>query len=324
MWSIDDVWESPLAWAAAVAATWAAWPYSAALWACVCMAVAAAAYGCRRYNLPRAWRPLGPADTAVVTGGSSGLGAAVVAELLACGVEVVNVDVAPPRAPGAAGAPGAAARFVRCDVGDGPAFRRCLAAILARADAAGRHVSVLVNNAGVDHRSLLLRTPDAAVARLFRVNTLAHVWAVRAVVAHHLAHHRHRQLFIVSVASALAALAPRNLTVYLATKAAVVQIHEGLAQELRRHPRVRMLLVAPGQLDTAMFGDIAPSNAVLAPVVSHRALARQVVRRASAGHLGVLARPLYANALHLVKCLPIAVQDACRWALGIDTKAPST
>jgi hypothetical protein len=91
----------------------------------------AAKFGSPRYD----------GDVCIVTGGSTGIGAACCATLAAAGAVVYSVDVAAPPA----AAPGVT--HLACDVSDVRALRKAIGAV---AKAHGR-VDVLVSNAGVWH-----------------------------------------------------------------------------------------------------------------------------------------------------------------------------
>ena len=273
------------------------------------------------YNIPRGWSELSRRDVALITGGSRGLGLEIVKELKQKVGKVIVVDVAPPPADIVQDD---AIQFVRCDIGDEVLFKSTLARVVENLAIADQHISVLINNAGIDHRSSFLDLADEDIKQVFNVNSFAQIWSLRAVISNHVKQNIDKQLFIVSVASVLGTLAPKNLTFYLASKAINIQVHEGLTQEVKElSPKVRLLLVTPGQLDTAMFHDIKALNLFFAPVVKHVELAKTIVGRINKGHSGVLANPMYANLLPIVKCLPIAIQDFCRWLSQMDNKIES-
>ena len=82
----------------------------------------------------------------LVTGGASGIGAAIVAAFAAQGARVAFLDI--DRDAAAHTAAGTGARFLQCDVTDIPALRAAVASV---ADAQGG-LDVLVNNSGADDR----------------------------------------------------------------------------------------------------------------------------------------------------------------------------
>lgn len=242
------------------------------------------------------WRPLSAADVCVVTGGASGLGAAIVAELhrTAPGITVVVLDVEPsPTLP-----------YIQCDVGD----TASLVAALERIDNEYGHPTVVVNNAGIRHPFASLHSLAApTVHRVFAVNTYAPLTAMRHVVPR--AVRANARLCVVNVASVLGHVGPAGMGVYAAAKAALIQAHTSAAHEAVGP--VRMVLVAPGQLDTAMFGNKTPSE-VLAPVVPVEGLARRVVGAINTGERGVVAEPLYARWVPIMSVLPWSVGEVLR------------
>lgn len=288
---------------------------------------------------------------ALVTGGSMGLGLEIVRELLRQEMlEVVVLDVVEypfedPRV-----------KFKKCDVGDEIVLKKTLESIIEMLESTDKYISVLVNNAGIRHHESLLDLADSKIHDLFNINTLSHIWILKAVINNNLLKMKREKeeevngekdlskdsndsptdlndspedltsnthikpLFIVSVTSVLGALAPKNLSVYSATKAAITLIHEALSYELSQYRHIRMLLVSPGQLTSGMFEDVAPSNRFFAPLVKHTELAEKIVSRIIPGHAGVLCEPLYANFIPAVRVMPMMFQHLCRWLSGMDKK----
>lgn len=92
-------------------------------------------------------------------------------------------------------------------------------------------VSVLVNNAGVVTGRALLDAPDASIERTLRVNTLAHIWLLKAFLpAMLLRDHGH----IVTVASSAGLVGVAGLVDYCASKFGAVGLDEALRAELRK------------------------------------------------------------------------------------------
>ncbi|OBA22313.1 NAD(P)-binding protein [Metschnikowia bicuspidata var. bicuspidata NRRL YB-4993] len=261
--------------------------------------------------------PLGPNDVAIVTGGLSGLGLEMVKMLLQKHrlLRVFVLDITEPE-PGL----GDAVLFLRCDLASWQAVDAALSQISARCKALGRPVSVVINNAGVRLDGCLLAMARESIQRDFTVNTFAPVSILQRVVSEHVATHAHRRLSIVTVSSVLAALGPRNLLSYSASKAAATQFHEVLSRELAELPSVRMLLVMPGQLTTQMFSDLEPSRRFVAPLVDHRALAESILEKVELGEEGVMCEPFYANFGYLIKALPWKLQQMARDFSQMDEK----
>lgn len=272
------------------------------------------------FTTPSDWSSLGTDDVALVTGGLSGLGLEITKKLLYNhGVgKVIVIDRHEPSSRF-----DSRVEFVQCDVA-APDFQQRLDSVIHSLHLRNQHISVVVNNAGVRCSGLLLRMDPQDIQTLFGVNTFAHITVLRSVVQNHLDYHRECQLSVVTVLSILGALAPRNLLVYSASKAAATQIHEALAQELRPYRNIAMLLVVPGQLTTEMFHDVRPTRTFFAPVVDHRELATKIAGHINAGVSGTLCAPMYAYFLPMVKILPPVVQNWCRRFSGMDSKIPDT
>jgi uncharacterized protein len=182
----------------------------------------------------------GDRPLAVVTGATSGIGAAFARALAARGFdllltgrrrEVIEQVAAEIRA-----ASGAAVEVMIADFAD-PAQ---LAAVEARLRAAPR-LALLVNNAGYGNRRLFLEdTPDNQVAML-RVHAEAAVRLCHAT-ARRLAEARGA---VINVASLAAFLSAPTGHLYCATKAFLVSFSESLAMSLRPSG-VRVQALCPG------------------------------------------------------------------------------
>lgn len=276
----------------------------------------------KAYLLPRKWIPLGPHDVALITGGLCGLGLELVKKLHSeyrVG-RIVVLDVVKPSLD--AYADSGSIDFRQCDISLPANLQSTLDALLTELHSQGLRISVVVNNAGIRNSGLLLCLDENQIRSAFEVNTLAPITILRKVISHHLSHYAERQLYVVGVSSILAALAPKNLSVYSASKAATFQVYEALTQELIHLPNIRLLLVATGQLTTSMFHDVTPNRLFFAPLVDHAALAAKILRKANRGECGVLCEPVYANFLPIVKVLPVFIQQLCRWFSRMDDQLP--
>jgi NAD(P)-dependent dehydrogenase (short-subunit alcohol dehydrogenase family) len=177
---------------------------------------------------------------AVVTGGASGIGAAVVRELAAEGATVVIADLDLARAETLAQATGGLARAL--DVRD-------RAQVEALFGGLGRPADLLVTCAGGAPRSLALDTDEATFLASMQLNAggfwrCAQVAARTAIIAN-------RPLAIVHVASSLHRGPAPGLAHFAAAKAASVTLVRCLAQEWAADG-VRVNAVVPGPVETPM------------------------------------------------------------------------
>jgi NAD(P)-dependent dehydrogenase (short-subunit alcohol dehydrogenase family) len=179
---------------------------------------------------------------AFVTGGASGIGAAVAARLTDAGVRVAVVDR---DAEGAArvAAELAGSLALSVDVRDGDAVNR---GIEQAVDSFGS-LSIVVNNAGVGDLRPMHTVDDKLWGRLIDVNLTGTFNVMRAALPHLVAS---GDGAIVNNAS-LSGLSPtRNEAGYSAAKAAVIALTKSCALEYG--PAVRVNCVAPGFIETPL------------------------------------------------------------------------
>lgn len=106
----------------------------------------------------------------------------------------------------------------------------------------------LVNNAGVSFDGTLPLMPNGQIEQLLRVNTISPMVLTKYVVRHMMADGGGR---IVNIASITGFTGYSGLSVYSATKAALIGFTRSLAREAGRM-NVNVNAVAPGFIDTEM------------------------------------------------------------------------
>jgi 2-deoxy-D-gluconate 3-dehydrogenase len=174
---------------------------------------------------------------AFVTGGATGIGAAVAQRLIEAGADVTVGDLDPDVADRAEGF---GASGVVCDVTDTGAV------IAALEVAAGDGVlDIVVNNAGIfPTTGPMVDVTDDFVARMLEVNVRA-----QYSVARESAKRMSGGGSIVNMASIAALGGGANISAYSASKAAVIALTRAFARELGPQ-RIRVNAVAPGIIDT--------------------------------------------------------------------------
>lgn len=183
---------------------------------------------------------------AIVTGGASGIGAAVVTAMLARGARVVALDRTTDGVPAGAGAESA-------DVTDDAAVRRAVEA----AAAAMGGIDVVVNNAGIGAQGTVADNDDAEWLRVLDVNVLGIVRVTRAALPHLQASAHAAVVNTASIAS-WTGLPQRAL--YSASKGAVQALTLAMAADHVREG-IRVTCVNPGTVDTPWVGRLLDAAA---------------------------------------------------------------
>ncbi len=182
--------------------------------------------------------------TAIVSGGSGGIGAATCRALAADGYHVLvgygsGAQAAAEVADGVDGD----AEPVHLDVTDPDS----VAAAVTHATGVGQ-LAVVVNNAGVADDDLLLRLDEARFVRTLDVNLTGAYRLSRAALRPML---RARHGRIISVASVVALRGNAGQSAYAASKAGLIGFTKSLAREVARKG-ITANVVAPGYVATAM------------------------------------------------------------------------
>jgi 2-hydroxycyclohexanecarboxyl-CoA dehydrogenase len=188
---------------------------------------------------------------AFVTGGASGLGAAIVKRLAATGRPVIVADIADDAASAVAEglrAEGREALSVHCDVADHGSV------VDARETAAaeGLRVDMLVNNAGFDEPGFFVDTDPDRWGRLLAVD-LVGVLNCTHVFAPDIAANSCDTGYgrIVNIASDAGRVGSMGQAVYSAAKGGVIAFSKTMARELARDG-VTVNAICPGPADTPM------------------------------------------------------------------------
>ena len=177
--------------------------------------------------------------TAIVTGGASGLGAAIARRLTAAGARVAVLDRDVSRA-----APDVLA--VEADVTSDASVR---AAVQRVCDELGG-IDVLVNNAGIGATGTVETNDDDEWHRVFDVNVVGIARVTRAALP---ALRRSAHAAIVNTGSIVATTGLPDRALYSATKGAVVALSRAMAAD-HLADGIRVNCVSPGTADTPWVG----------------------------------------------------------------------
>jgi 3-oxoacyl-[acyl-carrier protein] reductase len=176
---------------------------------------------------------------ALVTGGSRGIGLAIIKALLADGYEVWYLS----RSRGE-GADTQDLHHIVCDMADRSSVEAALEQVIAEA----KTVDVLVNNAGITRDGLIMRMKDDAWDDVLAVN-LTSVFLTCRRLSRLMAGSRKGS--IINISSVVGLMGNGGQTNYAASKAGIIGFSKSLARELASRS-VRVNVVAPGFIDTSM------------------------------------------------------------------------
>ncbi len=172
---------------------------------------------------------------AIVTGGTKGIGLAVVKRLLTSGYEVHNLDITPSDV----------GVFHHCDVSDVEAVRRSINTIHEQS----QRIDVLVSNAGKHLSANIESTDEQTLDALFALNVKGAYAAVQSVLPTMKANNAGS---IILIASDQALIAKQNSFAYNLTKHALASMAKTTALDYA-HFNIRANAVCPGTIETPLF-----------------------------------------------------------------------
>ncbi|MBZ0125535.1 MAG: short chain dehydrogenase [Rhodocyclales bacterium] len=219
--------------------------------------------------------------TVAVTGAAGGLGRALALRFAAAGARIVALDRDAAVLQGLTFPDGADAVRIACDVSS---EADCLRA-MAEARRAFGGIDVLVNNAGITHRSAFTRTEPAVIRRVMEVNFFGALHCTHAALEDLVA----RRGLVVAVSS-VAGFAPLVArTGYAASKHALHGFFDSLRTEVEPLG-VKVLLVCPSFISTgieknALAGDGGPvrhAQSIVGGRSTPEAMAEKIFRAAQA------------------------------------------
>jgi len=173
---------------------------------------------------------------AIVTGGGSGIGAAIADELAGRGARVAVLDLHP----------GDAHLGVACDIADDASVRAAVARV---ADELGG-IDIVINNAGIGAAGPIDENDEAEWHRVWDVNVVGIMRVTRAALPHLRAS---RAAAVVNTSSIAATAGLPQRALYSASKGAVLSLTRAMAADHLREG-IRVNAVSPGTADTPWVG----------------------------------------------------------------------
>ncbi|MDD4716081.1 MAG: 3-oxoacyl-[acyl-carrier-protein] reductase [Oscillospiraceae bacterium] len=192
--------------------------------------------------------------TAVITGGSRGIGRAIALKLSENGADVAILfagnEAAARKTEEEASAFGGTARRYRCDVSDFSAVKETVSRIIKDF---GR-VDILVNNAGITRDSLLFSMKEEAFDAVLDTNLKGAFHMIKHCYTQFI---RQRSGKIINISSVAGLMGNPGQANYAASKAGLIGLTKSVARELAGRG-VCCNAIAPGCIETDMTANLFP------------------------------------------------------------------
>ena len=181
---------------------------------------------------------------ALVTGGATGIGAAIARRLVQDNMQVAVCDVDVKNGEELVSGIGALARFYKLNVADESEVTETVDTIFKEF---GR-IDVLVNNAGITNDKLLIRMSKEDWDRVLEVNLTGCFLMTRAVAKYMI---KQRYGRIINMASVVGLIGNFGQANYAASKAGIIALTKSCAKEFARRS-ILVNAIAPGFIKTRM------------------------------------------------------------------------
>ncbi len=185
-------------------------------------------------------------SVAVITGAAAGIGEAVARRLAEEGASVVLLDIHEEKGQAVAESIGSdRATFITCDVSDGAALTAAIDTVVERFGG----MDILVNNAGTGALGDVVDLPADDWNRIIATNLSSVFYASKAAIP---GMRKRGAGAVVNIASVSGLRGDYGLSVYNATKGAIVNLTRGMALDFAKDG-IRVNAVAPGWTLTNAF-----------------------------------------------------------------------
>lgn len=191
--------------------------------------------------------------TALVTGGSRGIGRAIACKLAACGATVYvnfgsNAAAAEETAAECKKLGGGEAYTTGFDVSDSESVSKAIDSIREQAG----QLDILVNNAGITQNGLVARLKDKEWDKVLNVNLAGAFYCTRTAAKGMM---RARSGRIINISSVVGEMGNPGQAAYVASKSGLIGLTKSLAKELGSRG-ITVNAVAPGYIETDMTSEL--------------------------------------------------------------------
>ena len=187
--------------------------------------------------------------TAIVTGGARGIGAAIVDRYVTEGARVTVADVNFAEAHETAARHGDKAFAVALDVTKTASIDAAVESVVDRWGG----IDILVNNAGIFDLGPVVEVTEQSYDKVFAVNVKGLFFTLQAVAKRMIA--RGQGGKIINMTSQAGRRGEALVSIYCASKAAVISITQSAGLDLIKH-RINVNGIAPGVVDTPMWDHV--------------------------------------------------------------------
>jgi 3-oxoacyl-[acyl-carrier protein] reductase len=188
--------------------------------------------------------------TALVTGGTRGIGREIARVLLECGARVAVVGRDAARATAAAGELGASASGFAADLANAAEAQRLVESV----EGAFGTLDILVNNAGLTKDNVLVRLKDDDWNAVLDANLRGAFVATRAAARGMM---KRRWGRIINISSVVGLIGNKGQANYAASKAGLIGLTKAIAKELASR-NILANAIAPGFIETDMTAALTP------------------------------------------------------------------
>lgn len=172
---------------------------------------------------------------AIVTGGSKGIGLAIIKKFTEESYHVYNLDIEA----------GSVGEFIACDISNSEQVNAAMSAIIKKE----QHIDTLICNAGIHLNSNIENTSEQDFDRLFAINVKGAYFAIQAVLP---VMKSRKQGSIVLIASDQSVVAHHNSFAYNLSKHALASIAKTTALDYAEY-NIRANAVCPGTIETPLY-----------------------------------------------------------------------
>ncbi|EOQ99761.1 hypothetical protein J056_001593 [Wallemia ichthyophaga EXF-994] len=248
-----------------------------------------------------------------ITGGSNGLGKALVKDLLLMRPKrIINVDIADNDITHDT------LQTIKCDITNSEQLQRVCGEVIKEHGTP----NIVVLNAGAFDAKSLTESTTADFRNTLDVNFTSHLEILNAFLPGFIERNRGH---IVSIGSILGELHAAHAATYCATKAAVISLFQCLRVDLKhlhKAPDVKTTLVFPGLIETRLFGNVKYSQSsrlpawisdAVMPSVNPTNLAQRIVGDLNMRRTGDIRSPYFVHLASWYNHLPPFVMNALEY-----------